>query len=307
LNCQSFIVRSSEGLSWLEAPNLISYPSIVHAFSTRAAGNFRRKPESSPNLSSQPSLDVESEWSRFLKVLHAEHFEVASVHQIHSANVAQVTRKEGTLVYKCGPLNGQLASAEPPAADALITSQSGVLLSIRTADCLPILITDARRGAIAAVHAGWRGALESVVEKAVYAMHRAFHSEPRDLFVALGPSIRACCYVVGTEVVDAFCSRFTRGPQFFHALPRLVTAPPGPPSSVQAVETNVSPSSHLDLVAVALDQLERSCVPTSQVEVADFCTSCRTDLFFSHRREGAAAGRMLAVIGIRGDFAVPKH
>jgi YfiH family protein len=290
LNCQSFILRSRDGLSWLEAPNLISFPSIVHAFSTRAAGDFRSTSAAgSVGLSSHPGLDVEGERRRFLSALHAECFEFASVRQIHSAQAVLVTQKEGTLAYDdCRFLPGEFAGAGRPAADALITSESGVLLAIRTADCLPVLIADARRGAIAAVHAGWRGALESVVENAVHEMRWTFNSAPLDLVVALGPSIRACCYVVGPEVVDAFCSRFARGPRFFHAPARA----------------HDSSNSHscLDLVAVAVDQLERAGVARSQIEIADFCTSCRTDLFFSHRKEGAAAGRMLAVIGIREEF-----
>jgi polyphenol oxidase len=303
VNRQSFIFRSRNGLRWLEAPNLTPFPSIVQAFSTRAAGDFRSL---SAALSSHSGGDIESEQHRFLTALDAERFEVASARQIHSAKIVQVTRGAGTVEYHdCESPRGHLSSLQKLEADALITSEYGVLLTIRTADCLPVLVADTRRGAIAAVHAGWRGALESIVGKTVHELQRAFDSDPRDLAVALGPSVRACCYVVGPEVVDAFCSRFAVGRQFFRTRVRHKAASSGsPPLPAGQAGANASPESpsYLDLVAVALDQLERAGVPGSHIEIADFCTSCRTDLFFSHREEGASTGRMLAVIGIREEF-----
>jgi polyphenol oxidase len=301
LNRRSFIVRSRDGLTWLEAPNLVPLPSIVHAFSSRAAGNFRSAGEVSAELSSRSGADVESERRNFLNALRAECFELSSVRQVHSAKVAQVTHSAGTVTYHdSGSPDGQVSRERKPEADALMTADSGVLLAIRTADCLPVLIADPRRGSVAAVHAGWRGALEGVVEKTVREMRRAFNSAPRDLAVALGPSIRACCYVVGPEVVDAFCSRFARGPTFFRSPLKQVPASSGTVAvRVAAAGAQIPADSayYLDLVAVALDQLERAGVLSSQIDVADFCTSCRTDLFFSYRKEGAATGRMLAVIG----------
>jgi polyphenol oxidase len=297
LNHRSFIFRSRNGLRWLEAPNLILFPSIVHAFTTRGAGDFRSATTAgSASPSSHPALNLESERRRFLNALHAECFEPASVRQVHSAKIVQVSRSGGTVTYHDSVYpDRQLSGERKPEADALMTADCGVLLTIRTADCLPVLIADPRRRAIAAVHAGWRGALERIVAKTVREMRRAFDSAPPDLVVALGPSIRACCYVVGPEVVDAFCSRFDRGPKFFRNPLEQVPPCSGSPAAAQVFPG--SPS-YLNLVAVALDQLESAGVHSSQIEVADSCTACRTDLFFSYRKEGAATGRMLAVIGM---------
>lgn len=187
-----------------------------------------------------------------------------------------------------------------------MTAQPGIVLGIRVADCMPILLVDRERRAIAAVHAGWRGALNRIVEKTAGEMCRSFNSRPQDLLAAIGPSIRKCCYEVGPEVVDAFCGAFPNGEGFFHKVPATpeesrmalryqtlftLQAPPG-----HQVEER---KAHLDLAAVARYQLEQTGIPPSQIYMADYCTACRTDLFFSYRKEGIRAGRMLAVIGMR--------
>ena len=135
-----------------------------------------------------------------------------------------------------------------------------------------------------------------------------FHSRPADLLAAVGPSIRKCCYQVGPEVADAFCGVFPAGEEFLHkvaATPEemrmalryqtlfMLQAPPG-----HQAQDSLS-KVHLDLAALARYQLERAGVPASQIYVADYCTSCRTDLFYSYRKEGALAGRMMAAIGMR--------
>jgi copper oxidase (laccase) domain-containing protein len=122
-------------------------------------------------------------------------------------------------------------------------------------------------------------------------MRRVFGTRPRDLLGAIGPSIRACCYEVGEEVQEKFLSRFDQGERFFRKMPR--------PAPTIAERYPKAPALHLDLVAVARAQLESAGVAPAHIEVADFCTACRTDLFFSHRKEGSGTGRMMALIGIR--------
>jgi YfiH family protein len=190
-----------------------------------------------------------------------------------------------------------------PSGDALLTDQPGILLSVQTADCLPILLVDPARRAVAAVHAGWRGLLQRIAEKAVGEMQRAFHSRPEELRAAIGPSIRACCYEVGQEVVEAYRGRFTRSEGYFTAPPAgdaanasrypllfLSARPPGQGPDGAA-------AARLDLVAVTRDQLQNVGLRSRYICVADFCTACRTDLFFSHRKEGLT-GRMMAVVGV---------
>jgi len=300
-----FRIVSRGGTTWLECASLARFPWLVHAFSTRL-------------------LDPE----RFFGQFGRDEFSLASLRQTHSADVFRVSRRaDGAIEYRSpgcptilgssppvtshltrarGPASRRADEGSRPAGDALLTDQPGLLLSVRAADCMPILVADTRRRAIAAVHAGWRGALERIVEKAVGEMRRAFDSDPADLVAAIGPSIRACCYEVGPEVVDAFRGRFRDTEDFFQAcpagetararalrsLPFLSTRPPGHDPEDAA---NV----HLDLIAVARSQLQSTGLRPSGIHVAPFCTACRTDLFYSFRKEGSRAGRMTAVIGIR--------
>ena len=245
---------------------------------------------------------------QFFRALGADGYLLAELRQIHSSNIFQVVKgRRGRLEYRPSgyPPAGGSAPAPPP-GDALLTNEPGVLLSVRGADCLPVLLADTRRRVVAAIHAGWRGALGGIVEKAVGEMVQIFGSQPRDLTAAIGPSIRSCCYEVGEEVVSAFCGRYRNGEKFFREAPEdkteseiarrypllfLSQQPPGHgPNPVR--------KKHLDLVAVARDQLRRAGLSSTHISVANYCTACRTDLFFSHRREGAGTGRTMAVIGI---------
>jgi YfiH family protein len=250
---------------------------------------------------------VEENRRRFVEQLGGEDFTLAAARQIHSSHSFVVTRDtKGGWVYRSPGAEGLVpAAANPPAGDGLMTAEPGILLTIRIADCLPVLMVDPQRRVVAAVHAGWRGALARVIEKAVGDLRRDFAADPQELIVALGPSIRACCYDVGQEVVDAFHGTFADADGFFQPLPRqpeaatdrhtilfLSAYPPG-----HAPEH--APAARLDLIAVARHQLSSAGVKPTNVLATDYCTACRTDLFFSHRQEGGTTGRQVAAIGIR--------
>jgi YfiH family protein len=162
---------------------------------------------------------------------------------------------------------------EPPDADASIAKDRGALLAIETADCLPVLIVDPVLRRVAAAHAGWRGTTLRVAQEGIRALVLE-GSNPSELLVALGPGVGPCCYEVGPDVEAAFGPE---GSRFFV---------PGP-----------GKRKHLDLVAANRAQLEEAGVPAASIESLDLCTGCRADLFFSYRRDGASAGRMISVIG----------
>jgi hypothetical protein len=310
LGRQIFKMVSRGGLGWLEAVRLSQWPWLVHAFSTRRGG-LSQAPCAGLNLGFTPSdrrPRVEQNRHRFLAQLGAKDFALASARQVHSSHSLVVTRDgENQLAYQWPGAEVSVSPAtQPPAGDGLMTATPGILLTIRIADCLPLLLVDPQRRVVAAVHAGWRGALARIIEKAVGDMRRAFGSDPRELIAALGPSIRACCYEVGEEVVEAFHGGFADADRFFqplanrpeaaidrHAILFLSAYPPGhAPEHV--------PAARLDLTAVARHQLSSAGLKPANILVADYCTACRTDLFFSHRREGGSTGRQVAAIGIRG-------
>jgi YfiH family protein len=171
---------------------------------------------------------------------------------------------------------------------------------VQTADCVPILLVDPKKRAVAAVHAGWRGTLARIAEKAVGRMQLEFGSKPANLLAALGPAIGPCCYEVGTELVTKFTAQFADGAEYFdeprsgdepNPLEWLNMAPPGhrpPPRSV-----------HLDLRKANRSQLLAAGLRPRNLFASDLCTACRGDLLFSYRKEGPQSGRLLSVVGIR--------
>jgi YfiH family protein len=316
----TFTIVSRQGLKWLESPGLAKLPWLIHAFSTRAGG-VSAAPVAGLNLGvidADRRANVEENRKRFFTGLGAERFSLATLRQVHSAQIYQLTSgSSGGLEYipsgapagatmQNRPQSG-LAEDDVQAGDALVTARAGVLVSVRSADCMPILVVDTRQRAIAAIHAGWRGALERIVEKTIGEMRRVFGSHPGDLVAAIGPSIRTCCYEVGADVTDAFCGGFANGEEFFGKESGDKLRGPNAGRDQRDFFSAARPGeshpagqrAHLDLTAVARHQLLNAGLPAANIDVADYCTACRTDLFFSHRKEGSHTGRMMAVAGIR--------
>jgi YfiH family protein len=156
--------------------------------------------------------------------------------------------------------------------DALISCEIGRRIGVRTADCVPILIADARTKAIAAVHAGWRGTASGVARAAVERMAAEFGSQPEDLHAALGAAIRECCYEVGPEVVLALAPLF----------------PEWPPQAAG--------KRHVDLIEANRRILTAAGVSASQIYDSGRCTYCEPEMFYSYRREPENPGRMVASI-----------
>lgn len=150
--------------------------------------------------------------------------------------------------------------------DALITNRPLWRLTIRTADCVPLLMVDVQRRVIAAVHAGWRGTAEQIATKTVTRMGEVYGSKPDNVWVAIGPGIGQCCYEVGADVAGRF------------------TAWTG-----QA-------GTHVDLAEINRLQVVDAGVPGRQVGKVDLCTRCGETQFHSFRRDGEKAGRMVSGI-----------
>ncbi|MCX6545526.1 MAG: peptidoglycan editing factor PgeF [Acidobacteria bacterium] len=186
------------------------------------------------------------------------------------------------------------------AADAAVTDSADVALTVRVADCVPVLIGDRRTGAVAAVHAGWRGAASGVIPATVRSLASAFLADPADLVAAVGPSIGPCCYRVGPELRD----RFLDAGHSADAIDGWFTASPpilalrGVPGS-EPVSPDGRPPLWLNMWSVVSDQLALAGLATENVHVAGFCTSCARDVFHSYRVDGPGAGRMVGVIRVR--------
>jgi hypothetical protein len=159
------------------------------------------------------------------------------------------------------------------AGDAIICERPGVTVAVRTADCLPILIVDPRTRAVAAVHAGWRGAVAEIASKAVEAMKLEFGSRPEDLEIAIGPGIGACCFEVGPEVSAQFRAFYPE-------------------------RSDLDGRAKVDLAETVIRQLGRNGVTRSQIDTLGLCCRCMPELFESYRRDRERAGRMAAAIGV---------
>jgi polyphenol oxidase len=192
---------------------------------------------------------------------------------------------------------------KPLAGDGLVTSHPGILLAVLTADCLPVILADAKRRTVGVFHAGWRGTVKRIVEKGVGEMRKQFGTRPGDLKAAIGPGIRSCCYQVGTEVRDAFHSQFTYACDLFretketdeihekYPLLFLTARAPG--------HSQLPKQIFLDLAEANRRQLLDAGVPAKNISEVILCTACRTDILFSHRAEHGNTGRMMAVAGIQ--------
>ncbi len=155
--------------------------------------------------------------------------------------------------------------------DALITDEIGKSIGVRTADCVAILLLDRQRRAIAAVHAGWRGTAARVIAHTIEAMCSDFAASPADMYAAIGPCIRACCYEIGAEVEKQFAAHF---PEWKATTgKRKLDLPEANRRQMQAV-------------GVAADRIFDCCL----------CTTCQTSHFYSYRREPENPGRMIAAI-----------
>jgi YfiH family protein len=198
------------------------------------------------------------------------------------------------------------ADAQPDRArkgDGWMTDESGFLLAIQAADCIPVLVADRRRRAVAAFHAGWRGTVKRIVESGVGRMQVAFGSRPSDLVAAIGPGIGACCYAVGEEVLSAFESQFIYARELFREVyesdpvrskyPMLFLTQRAPGHS------SIGPQLHVDLIEANRRQLLAAGVSPRAIRIVGGCTQCHPELFYSHRGSRGHAGRMMGVIGIR--------
>ena len=168
--------------------------------------------------------------------------------QVHSATVTRAQR--------------EASWRECDSCDALWTSEKGVSLGIKVADCLPVSLLDPANGVIANVHSGWRGAVARITANAI----DAAPLDPATTHAYLGPSIRACCFEVGEEVATQFDERFL---------------------------DRSREKAHVDLVAYTIDLLRDRGI--TNISDSELCTRCDGSIFHSYRRDGAGQGRNLVV------------
>ena len=286
------------------APSFSAVGGISHGFSTRTGGVSRCYRAGLPaglgdlNLGftkhDEPA-NVRENRQRFLNSLDSRTFMHFVLLQQRHTPIVRVIRTAD----QAGRDFLQPASTR---GDAVLTNVPGVLLTVQTADCVPVLLLDPRRRAIGAIHAGWRGTLARIVERAAGSMKLLYGSDPADLIAAIGPSIGPASYAVSEELRYEFQSQFAYVDDLFHDVyesdpirekyPLLFLTARAPGHSP------IGPQLHLDLWEANRRQLLDAGVPAANITVSGEDTAADTGRFFSHRAEDGFTGRMMSAIGI---------
>jgi polyphenol oxidase len=251
-------------LTYYQFDDLAAAPTVYHGIFTRMGG-VSRAPFESLNLShsvGDDPLAVTENNRRMLAAFGVKPDQATTAWLVHGRVVAVVDRAD--------------AGHFRQGVDALITRERGLALTMRFADCVPIVLHDRVQGAIGMAHAGWRGVAVNIVAATLDALQAAFGSEPSELWAGIGPCIGVERYRVGAEVLAA------------------VAAACPPDAAIE--QRQPDGYSHLDLNAAVGAQL-RACGVT-HIEDARFCTATHTDEWFSHRAEHGQTGRFGLVIGL---------
>ncbi len=259
---------AENGVVLYRSPQL-SAARVGHAFSTRVGG-VSRPPFASLNLGNpngaavqDPGDNLAENYGRLMAAAglngHRRHW----AWQVHGCGVAVV---------------GGGAFDDACQADALVTAEPGRAVSVRSADCCPVLLSTADGRAVAAAHAGWKGAVAGVAGAAVAELCRVAGASPGEVVAAVGPCIGVDAFEVGPEVLSAFADRFGEG----------TVRRDGPAGK-----------GHADLPAAVFRSLVSTGVPPDRIDTTDRCSHRDAGEFFSHRRDRGVTGRMAAVIGVR--------
>jgi YfiH family protein len=332
---------ATNGVEWLPVPEWEKLRWLWHGFSTRRGGLSRAYcPQDAPGelnlgftdaddrqivarnrqllaeaITGNPSTPLITLRQIHSSVLHLagdaapDQQELSSKIRFVSGHDFSRAEKDRKKQWALAPEGFEPTSAEPillnaPCkGDGLMTDRPGLLLGIQTADCIPVLVADRKRRAVAAFHAGWRGTVKRIVETGVGRMRLEFGSRPEDLIAAIGPGIGPCCYAVGEEVLSEFESQFAYARELFcevydsdpvrNKYPMLFLTQRAPGHSP------IGPSLHVNLVEANRRQLLAAGLKPRSIKIVSGCTNCQPELFFSHRASHGHAGRMLSVIGIR--------
>ncbi|HRH46842.1 MAG TPA: peptidoglycan editing factor PgeF, partial [Pyrinomonadaceae bacterium] len=247
---KGFYWREKDGVQVLVCQNL-EEKGFVNGFSTRVGG-VSPFPENSLNLAGFDEDSAENIFEnrrRFLSVFDQK-FKLTSVWQIHSDLVKVVQTQ------------ADIDNTEEK-FDALTSNLENLLIGVKTADCVPVLIGDTKTGAYSAIHAGWRGTVESIVIKAIEKMQTNFGTKAEDLVCAIGPAACIQNYEIGQDVIDAFAKNFPNSPHLF--------------------QKTREGHAKIDLHLANKEQLLLVGVKAKNISTAPFCTMERTDLFFSYR------------------------
>jgi YfiH family protein len=267
-----FSLTKIHSIEYFESSLLSECDFLTHAFCTRLGG-VSEDDYDSLNISFKEG-DFESRvlqnWHRLAMAFAIPMDQFLTLNQVH-----------GNDIFIIKPSGDYYSSSEALDYDAIVTSRTNLAVCIKTADCVPVFIVDRIKKIIAVVHAGWKGTALEITAKVVRLFIEKYCSSPQEILTAIGPSIGQCCFEIDTPTANAFFEQKNNEAFLF---------PGARPNKWM-----------LDLAEANHRQILNCGIPEANIDVSDLCTSCRQDLFFSHRGSGGITGRQVNFMMIKGD------
>lgn len=266
----NIIEQTKNGVTFFQSDGIAAAGGAAHGFSTRVGGVSEGMWESlnlGPSRGDDPD-HVRENYRRFFAAIGADGKRLAMTNQVHGGQVRCVTTAD---------VHGDPCEKAGYEADGLMTDLPGVTLVVYSADCIPILFYDPARRVVAAVHAGWRGTAAGIATAAVERMRDVYGCDPADILAAIGPGIGPDCFETHEDVPNAMTA----------ALSTAV---------LQHIKIKENGKFAVDLKGINAMRLEQAGLDRSHIAVSQLCTSCRSELFWSHRKLGTNRGSMAAAI-----------
>lgn len=267
--------KLQESVMFIEQWNSIN-PKIVAGFSTRKDG-YSKEPFHSMNLGlhvHDSREDVIRNREKLSEMIGVPLHTWICAEQVHGNNIAKVSKED------MGKGSTQMETAIK-GVDGLYTRDQNTFLFSAYADCVPLYFFAKSKDIIGVAHAGWRGTVANIGGKMIEKWSSDENIAVEDIVVGIGPSIGNCCYVVDDYVMEQM-AKSLEGP--------LLTK----------IFEKVSDGQYrLDLKAANYEMMRAAGIPSEQIEISNYCTSCSSDLFFSHRKSQGKTGRMLSFIGMK--------
>jgi len=267
-----FSISKKDSISYLQAAVFGECAFLIHAFCARQGGVSQNE-YASLNVSfneGDEEYSVLQNWGKLAAAFAIPLEQFLVVNQVH-----------GDEIFVIKPHGSYFSSRSELNYDAIVTNRTNLAICIKTADCVPVFFVDRVKKIIAVTHAGWRSTALNISAKVIGLIQNQYGSSLQNILVAIGPSIGKCCYQVDSAVADAF-----RG-QKNH--------------EIYLQPATVGNKWILDLPEANRRQILDCGVPEKNIETSGFCTSCRQDIFFSHRGSGGITGRQINFMMIKED------
>lgn len=267
-----FRLNKRHSIQYFESSLLSECDFLTHAFCTRLGG-VSEDDYASLNISFKEG-DLEG------KVLQNWH-RLAMAFSIPLEDFLTLNQVHGNDIFVIKPFGDYYPADRKLDYDAIVTNRTNLAICIKTADCVPIFLVDRIRKVIAVVHAGWRSTALSITAKVIHLLIDKYHCSPHDILAAIGPAIGKCCFDLDSTATNDFRKQKNHEAFLF----------PGKRQNKHSI----------DLTEANRRQIMNCGIPESNIDVSDICTSCRQDLFFSHRGSGGITGRQVNFMMIKGD------